>query len=56
MTTGEFSRTAKAKPVLVKRPSLTSIDDGEGKPINIHLHPDTRDVRQSLSASMAGGT
>ncbi|MCP3099454.1 haloacid dehalogenase-like hydrolase [Myxococcus sp. K15C18031901] len=25
-------------PVLVKLPSLTSLDDGEGKPINIHLH------------------
>jgi len=31
-------------PVLVKLPSLTSLDDGEGKPINIHLHIGKRPV------------
>ncbi|MFY1827617.1 HAD family hydrolase [Myxococcus fulvus] len=32
------------RPELVKLPSLTSLDDGEGKPINIHLHIGKRPV------------
>ncbi|TQF16001.1 haloacid dehalogenase-like hydrolase [Myxococcus llanfairpwllgwyngyllgogerychwyrndrobwllllantysiliogogogochensis] len=32
------------QPVLVKLPGLTSLDDGEGKPINIHLHIGKRPV------------
>ncbi|WP_338866189.1 HAD family hydrolase [Myxococcus stipitatus] len=34
----------EGQPVLVKLPSLTSLDEGEGKPINIHLHIGKRPV------------
>lgn len=32
------------KPVLIKLPEVSSIDDGPGKPINIHLHIGQRPI------------